>query len=175
MANLKKLDDVISELEEQSDNLKDFNKIYAELTKQKEEMADILPLLSQSNDGLTEISSKIQKALDNLKVQVEMLENAIAKKIQEIYQDNKGFQKELDASLITRLDKHKSDIQLEIRNEGAHIQRTLEGILNTSVSSIESKLNENLNEQKPQFKTIKILLFVFMVIVILLGTMAYFK
>jgi hypothetical protein len=64
---------------------------------------------------------------------------------------------------------------LGIRNEGSQVQRTLEGILTTSASSIESKLNENLNEQKSQLKTIKILLIIFMVIVILLGTMAYFK
>ena len=77
------------------------------------------------------------------------------KKIQELYQDNKNFQKELDASLITRLDKHKSDIQVDLRNEGTQIQRGFETTLNTNFNSMESKLKELFDVQSKQLNMLK--------------------
>jgi flagellar biosynthesis/type III secretory pathway protein FliH len=160
MADLEKLDNAIKELEIQSNDLKDFNKVYSEIGKLKDGISNNLSLLKENNDGFSTISTEVKSRLEESKKQIESLESELLKKIQELYQDNKNFQKELDASLITRLDKHKSDIQVEVRNEGTQIQRGFETTLNTNFNSMESKLKELFDVQSKQLNMLKILMFV---------------
>ena len=160
MADLEKLDNAIKELEIQSNELKDFNKVYSEIGKLKDGISNSLSLLKANNDGFSTISTEVKSRLEESKKQIESLESVLLKKIQELYQDNKNFQKELDASLITRLDKHKSDIQVEVRNEGTQIQRGFETILNTNFNSMESKLKDLFDVQSKQLNMLKILTFV---------------
>ena len=160
MADLEKLDKAIKELEIQSNDLKDFNKVYSEIGKLKDGISNSLSLLKENNDGFSTISTEVKSRLEESKKQVESLESELLKKIQELYQDNKNFQKELDASLITRLDKHKSDIQVEVRNEGTQIQRGFETTLNSNFNSMESKLKELFDVQSKQLNILKILMFV---------------
>lgn len=175
MADLEKLDNAIKELEIQSNDLKDFNKVYSEIGKLKDGISNSLTILKDNNDGFSSISNEVKLRLEESKKQIETLENELVKKIQELYQDNKNFQKELDASLITRLDKHKSDIQVEVRNEGTQIQRGFETTLNTNFNSMESKLKELFNAQSKQLNTLKILIFVVIGIGIGLSIGLYLK
>lgn len=175
MADLEKLDNAIKELEIQSNDLKDFNKVYLEIGKLKDGISNSLTILKDNNDGFSSISNEVKLRLEESKKQIETLENELVKKIQELYQDNKNFQKELDASLITRLDKHKSDIQVEVRNEGTQIQRSFETTLNTNFNSMESKLKELFNAQSKQLNTLKILIFVVIGIGIGLSIGLYLK
>ena len=160
MADLEKLDSTIKELEMQANNLKEFNLVYSEIGKLKQDISDNLKFLKGNNEGLNSISKEIQNSLEKSNQQLERIEDVLLKKIQEFYQDNKNFQKELDSSLITRLDKHKSDIQVEIRNEGTQIQRGFETSLNLNFNSMESKIKESFALQTKQIKTLKILMFV---------------
>ncbi len=153
MADLEKLDNAIKELEKQSNDLKDFNAVYAEIAKLKQDLLENLKLLRENNKGLTDISKEVEKRLDESQ-----------KKIDEIYKDNKAFQKELDSSIASRLDKHKSDIQVEIRNEGTQIQRTFETTLNSNFNQMESKMKEAFERQTKQLSTLKILTFILIVI-----------
>lgn len=175
MADLEKLDNAIKELEIQSNDLKDFNKVYSEIGKLKDGISNSLTILKDNNVGFSSISNEVKLRLEESKMQIETLENELVKKIQELYQDNKNFQKELDASLITRLDKLKSDIQVEVRNEGTQIQRGFETTLNTNFNSMESKLKELFNAQSKQLNTLKILIFVVIGIGIGLSIGLYLK
>ena len=160
MADLEKLDNAIKELEIQSNDLKDFNKVYLEIGILKEGISNSLSLLKENNDGFSTISTQVKSRLEESEKQVETLESKLLKNVQELYQDNKNFQKELDASLITRLDKHKSDIQVEVRNEGTQIQRSFETTLNTNFNSMELKLKKLFDVQSKQLNLLKILMFV---------------
>lgn len=160
MADLEKLDNAIKELEIQSNDLKDFNKVYLEIGILKEGISNSLSLLKENNDGFSTISTQVKSRLEESEKQVETLESNLLKKVQELYQDNKNFQKELDASLITRLDKHKSDIQVEVRNEGTQIQRSFETTLNTNFNSMELKLKKLFDVQSKQLNLLKILMLV---------------
>jgi hypothetical protein len=175
MVDLEKLDNAIKELEIQSNDLKDFNKVYSEIGKLKEGIANSLSLLKENNAGFSSISTEVKFNLEESKKQVESLESELLKKIQELYQDNKNFQKELDASLITRLDKHKSDIQVEVRNEGIQIQRGFETTLNTNFNSMESKLKELFDVQSKRLNMLKILMIVIIGIGIGLAIGLYLK
>jgi len=149
MADLEKLDNAIKELEKQSNDLKNFNTVYAEIAKLKQDILENLKLLKENNKGLADISTDLEKRLEEFQ-----------KKIDEIYKDNKAFHKELDASIATRLDKHKSDIQVEIRNEGAQIQRSFETALNSNFNQMESKIKDSFERQTKHLSTLKILTFI---------------
>ncbi len=146
MPDLEKLDNTIKELEKQSNDLKDFNAVYAEIAKLKQDLLENLKLLKENNKGLSDISKEVEKRLDESQ-----------KKIDEIYKDNKAFQKELDASIASRLDKHKSDIHVDIRNEGTQIQRAFETTLNSNFNQMESKMKVAFERQTKQFSILKIL------------------
>jgi hypothetical protein len=149
MVDLEKLDNAIKELEKQSNDLKDFNSVYAEIAKLKQDILENLKFLKENNEGLTDISKEVEKRLDESQ-----------KKIDEIYKDNKAFQKELDASIASRLDKNKSDIQVEIRNEGTQIQRAFETTLNSNFNQMESKIKDAFERQTKQVNNLKILTFI---------------
>lgn len=175
MADLEKLDNAIKELESQSRDFKEISEMYAEIAKLKDGIFDNLALLKENNEGFSAISEEVTSRLEKSKEQLDKIESELVKKIQELYQDNKNFQKELDGSLVTRLDKHKSDIQVEIRNEGTQIQRVFEATLNSNFNSMESKLKEHFDLQSKRLNMLKILLFVIIGIGIGLGIGLYFK
>lgn len=175
MADLEKLDSVIKELVDQSNELKAFNAVYSEIGKIKSDISENLNVLKENNEGFESLSSEIQVNLEQSKKLLENLQSEQLRKIQELYQDNKNFQKDLDSSLASRLEKNKSDIQVEIRNEGSQIQRSLENTLTSSLNQMELKLEARLSEQSKQLNTLKILLFVLIAIGIGLAVGLFFK
>jgi len=175
MADLTKLDKVINELEEQSNDLKEFNKVYSEIGKLKSDLLENLRILKENNDGFESLSTQIHDELESSKQQFDNLEAALFKKIQDLYNDHKNFQKELDSSIVSRLEKNKSDIQVELRNEGVQIQRAFENTLTSSFNGMESKLKELFEGQTKQINTLKILLFVAIGIGIGLGIGFFMK
>ena len=178
MNNLQQLENTIEELERQSNELREFNSVYSEIANLKQDISDNLKLLKENNEGLAEISAKIKggltesqekidellqannEGLDKISAEIKGGLTESQKKIDEIYKDNKAFQKELDSSIFSRLDKHKSDIQVEIRNEGTQIQRAFENTLNSNFNALESKLKYEFSEQTKKINTLKILLYV---------------
>ena len=149
--------------------------VYSEISSLQSNISHNLQLIEQNNKSLNSVSSVIKKKTEEntelLKVANEFLEQ----KIGEIYKDNKSFQKELDATLITRLDKHKSDIQVEIRNEGTQIQRAFETTLNSNFNTMQSKIKEQFELQSKELKTLKILVFILIAIGVGLGVGLYLK
>jgi hypothetical protein len=150
MADLEKLDNAINELEKHSNDLKEFNIVYAEITKLQKEISENLNLLKASNQDLSKISKDV---LANL--------NDFQKKIDELYKDNKSFQKELDGSIATRLEKHKSDVQIDIRNEGKDIRNSL-GMLSKNIDKMDSTIKEGLIKQSKKASLVIIFLIISM-------------
>lgn len=171
----EKLDSVVNELEQNSNKLRDFTAVYSEINRLQSKLENNLELIKENNKSLELVSDKIKSKTEENSKQLKVINNFLEQKIGEIYADNKAFQKELDATLITRLEKHKSDIQIEIRNEGTQIQRAFENTLTSSFNSMESKLNEQFEGQTKQLNTLKILLIVLIVIGVGLGIGIYFK
>lgn len=158
MVDLEKLDKAINELEKQSNDLKDFNAVYSEILSLKDDIKDNLDELKKFNTGLQEIS----KDIDGKLIEVN-------KKVDELYSDNRSFQKELDSSLSSRLEKHKSDIQVEIRNAGDRIQKGIELALNTSLKNFENTYLERFNVMGKKIKSIQILLIILLILAIGVG------
>jgi len=173
--DLEKLDSVVNELEHNSKQLKGFTAVYSEISSLQTNISRNLELIEENNKSLNSVSEVIKKKTEENTEQLKVANDFLEQKIGEIYKDNKAFQKELDATLITRLDKHKSDIQIEIRNEGTQIQRAFETTLNSNFNSMESKIKERFDLQSKELKTMKILIFSLIVIGIGLGIGLYLK
>jgi hypothetical protein len=173
--DLEKLDSVVNELEQNSKQLKDFTAVYSEISKLQSNISRNLELIEQNNKNLNSVSDVIKKQTEENTKQLKVANDFLEQKIGEIYKDNKAYQKELDATLITRLDKHKSDIQVEIRNEGTQIQRAFETTLNSNFNSMETKIKERFDLQSKELKTLRILVYVLIAIGIGLGIGLYLK
>ncbi len=173
--DLEKLDSVVNELEHNSKQLKGFTDVYSEISTLQSNISRNLELIEENNKSLKSVSEVIKKKTEENTEQLKVANDFLEQKIGEIYKDNKSFQKELDATLITRLDKHKSDIQVEIRNEGTQIQRAFETTLNSNFSTMEGKIKERFELQSKELKTLKILVFVLIAIGIGLGVGLYLK
>jgi len=158
--DLEKLDNVIKELHNQSNNLVEFNKVYSEIGKLKKDIYDNIVLLEQNNSTLSSVAQEIKTRLEESYKQIEKLESVLLMRIKDVYDDNKNFQKELDSSIFSRLEKHKSDIQLEIRDEGKQMQRVLESTLTSGFNLMTTKIENKFEEQNKQYKKQNILIFV---------------
>ena len=128
--DLNKLDSVIQELEEQSKDLKGFNEVYSEIEKLKKDISDSLKFLQSNNNEIEENSILIKSKLQNSEIQLNRIEKELFEKIQELYRDNKNFQKEFDASIVTRLEKQKSDIKIEVRKIETNIKEAFDSKFN---------------------------------------------
>lgn len=173
--DLEKLDNAINELEQNSKQLKDFTTVYSEISTLQSNIFRNLELIEENNKNLNSVSIVIKKQTEENTKQLKVANDFLEQKIGEIYKDNKAFQKELDATLITRLDKHKSDIQVEIRNEGTQIQRAFETTLNSNFNSMETKIKERFDLQYKELKTLRVLVYVLIAIGIGLGIGLYLK
>lgn len=170
--DLEKLDDVVAELEHNSKQLKDFTTVYSEISTLQSKINRNLILLEETNKSLNSASDIIKRKTEENTKQLKIANDLLNQKVEEIYKDSKAFQKEIDSTFITRLDKHKSDIQIEVRNEGVQIQRAFETALNSNFNTMEEKIKERFEVQSQQLKVINVLL---IIVLIGLGIMFYFK
>ncbi|MCP9199029.1 hypothetical protein MKO06_03855 [Gramella sp. GC03-9] len=155
--DLEKLDNVVTELEHNSNQLKDFTTVYSEISALQSNISQNLELIEENNNNLNSVSEVIKKQTAKNTEQLEVTNNFLKEKIAEIYKDNKSFQKDLDSTIITRLEKHKSDIQVEIRNEGTQIQRAFQNSLDSNFNLMENKIKERFEIQSKELKTLRIL------------------
>jgi len=102
---------------------------------------------------------------------------AIVSKFDDFQKQNKEFQKELDSSIFTRLEKHKSDIQIEIRNEGTQIQRAFENTITNQFNNFESKVNEKfatITKNQKKNKTISVIILTTLIATLILLIIKFF-
>jgi hypothetical protein len=173
--DLEKLDSVVNELEQNSKQIKDFATVYSEISKLQSNINQNLELLEKNNKTLNSLNEVLKKDSEENIKQLKIANNFLEERIGEIHKDNKSFQKELDATIITRLEKHKSDIQVDIRNEGVQIQRSFETTLNSNFNSMENKIKERFELQTNELKTLKTLIIVLITIGIGLGIGIFLK
>ena len=155
MADLVKLDNVINELESQSRELLEVNKLLSEVATLKDELAKSLVVLEENNKGFESLT-------ENLKTSIKQSLEKLASKVDELYGDNKRFYKELDALLHSLLEKHKSDIQVEVRNESQQIRdeiRDLQSDLERKTNLLSSKVEETNTQQNKKSTILMVLLF----------------
>lgn len=93
--------------------------------------------------------------------------------MRELYDDNKKYQKELDATLNSKLEKNKSDIEVTVRNEGAQIQRAFETSLKSNFTEMSRTIDDRFDTQSKTVKRNTTLLIVILLVQLVTGVLIY--
>lgn len=173
MENLEKLDKTVEQLERQSRDLEEFVRIYKLISSLKSEIELSQTKIAENNHKFTELAKEIQTALAGQSHSLTNMEEKLLAKVRELYDDNKKYQKELDDSLNSKLEKHKSDIEVTVRNEGSQIQRAFETALNANFGEMRKEIDGHYVEQSKKVKMNTSLLIVVLLIQIAFGVLIY--
>lgn len=157
MEDMNNLNKTIDELNAHAQKLGSIVDFYTEIKSVK----SYLITLHNSNDESVE---KLKQIIDKLDNTLTTYENQLTT----IDKGNREFHKELEQNLNSKLEKNKSDIQVEIRNEGLQIQRGFENSLTLNFSSLQSKLQESFSKQIEQITLLRTLLFIITVLCLVL-------
>ena len=142
MADLKKLDDIVNQLDIESKKLKIFHEIYAEIEKLKDDLESNIKELEAYSEKLDKSSSKLDKEAKSLNDKLSEIQGSILQKVEVIEETNKKFQREFDSDVTSKLNKHSSDIEVTIRAEAKE-----------TANSIENSLAKLFPEQLKEIKT----------------------
>lgn len=158
MVNSQELNKTISDLELQVKKFKNISEVYSELINLKTELVRIKQLTGASAESIKFITQKIDEKLV-----------AYEKFIFELKKENKAFHNDLQDHIISKLEKHKSDIQVEIRNEGVQIQRGFENSLTLNFNNLQSKIQEIYYKQEKKINSLQTLLWIVIFLCLGLG------
>lgn len=158
--DLEKLDNTILELEQNSRELKDFVKVYSEISQLKNDLLNNAVQLQESNKTIGKVDKELTATLESYTKQLNKIDQLLEKKIDELYKDNKSFQKELDQLIISKLSQHKSDIEVSVRNEGNQVERAIENALTSKFNALDAQLKENFCEHAKKLKFLESLLYI---------------
>jgi len=150
--------------------------IYHEKTKQQNELfqKEIISLIEKQGNDFKDEYNKLNVSNNELHKKLSI---ALEAKFEEIQKQNKEFQKELDGSIFTRLEKHKSDIQIEIRNEGTQIQRAFENTITNQFNNFESKQNvkfETISKNQKKNNSYSIINLTILIVILIILTIKTF-
>ena len=173
MENLKKLDNTIEQLERQSRDLEEFARIYKLISSLKSDIESSQAKIVENNDSLSELVDKIQKALGEYSESLESMENKLLEKVRELYDDNKKYQKDLDGTINSKLEKNKSDIEVTVRNEGAQIQRAFETSLKSNFTEMSRAIDDRFDLQSKTVMRNTTLLIVILLVQLVTGLLVY--
>ena len=132
MADLKKLDKVVDQLEIQSQKLMKFSEIYAEIDKIKADLESNINSFEEKSQKLDTASDSLNKETKKLTAKLTEIQSGIMHRIDLIEETSKKFQRDLDSDMSSKLTKHKSDIEVTVRAEGKATAETIENKLNTT-------------------------------------------
>jgi len=158
MVNSHELNNTITELETQVEKFKSISELYYEMLNLK---LDLVTLKDQSKSS----SEKIKIIIEKLDSKLAIYENLLF----ELTKSNKVFQKELEQYITSKLEMHKSDIKVEIRNEGVQIQRGFENSLTQNFNNLQSKMQEIFSKHEKQINLLKTLAYIIIVLSLGLG------
>jgi CHASE3 domain sensor protein len=164
MVNLQELNKTISDLESEIKKFKSISEVYSELSRLKSDLGKIQAVSQDGSEKIKKIAEKLDRKLADYD-----------KLLSEIENNNKNFHKELEQHINSKLEKHKSDIQVEIRNEGTQIQRGFENSLTQNFNNLQSKIQEVFSKQGRQLTLLKILLFIVIACCLGLGVTLFLR
>lgn len=173
MESLKKLDNTIEQLERQSRDLEEFARIYKLISSLKSDIESSQAKIVENNDSFSELVDKIQKVLGEYSESLESMENKLLEKVRELYDDNKKYQKDLDGTINSKLEKNKSDIEVTVRNEGAQIQRAFETSLKSNFTEMSRAIDDRFDLQSKTVMRNTTLLIVILLVQLVTGLLVY--
>jgi len=166
MVDFEKSTRILEELEENANDLKKFSEVYKKLGEFQGRVDGTRQLLDRfagdtikivkdvtaKNEGLTinlqKLINSVHSNLDRLTIEnsdnQKIIKSLLETHTQEILDNSHKFQRELDSALFSRLERHKSDIEVEIRGQLVQVERVLSSTLSTAFNSMETKVTDKI-------------------------------
>ena len=175
MSNLQKFNETLKDFDNEVDKLKDVSGAYQKLqglTLAYDEISKQFDVNSKALDKINELQKiqqeRVSKSLleienTNVKGKTELTE-LIEKKIEQLRQENKKFYIDLESTIKIKLDDNKSQIKQLIENERNQIKQIFENEINKQTELLA-------NNQK----TIKISIWLFGAILLILSALSVYK
>jgi len=107
--NVGNLNNVITELEEQMEDIKSFSQVLKKIEQVSKNIENVDNKVAKNSQSQVSATETINKSADLLKSNLNELEIMIKENIQAIYKDNQNYQREIDDSLRIRLEKYNLD------------------------------------------------------------------
>ncbi len=145
MSKLNELDKSITELEEQTGILKSNNKILSKVSEIKESLDSSVKKISENNKGFEEIRKNLSSELEKITNQITLLEKSNASFIDDLTSTNKKVIRELEDTLMSKLDRLSTEMQNALRSEVAQLEKSMK-------NDIAERFNQLNDNQKSLFK-----------------------
>lgn len=169
MTNLTKLDETVNQLEQQAEVLKSNNAVFARVAALSASIETSANELTAGNKNFEGLKKDIQSSLKSLNVAIGNLEKSNEKNFDNLVSANKKFLREFEDTVISKLDRFSSDIQVTIRQERAQLQETLQNNILSQFNNLEVKQTELFKTQSKQIGFLRILLFIIISIALGIG------
>lgn len=147
-----RLNNTITEIENEAKKLKSTVEIYTEFKKTLEEVSAGIEMYENVESDINKVKVDIEESLkrqfdflDNLDKRVGDIKSGIGEQLELLRQENKNLYKDLEDSMSSKLEKHKSDIQVDIRNEGIQIERGFKNSLDEKFISFGEGLKNKFD------------------------------
>lgn len=184
--NIKNLSKIVTDIailnEDVSANNKSSNDVIEELMIIKKELSDTIGTYERFIEDVKQGLERINNTLDSRVFEIQKdniefnkslensykeIENDLLTKLQNIRSENKKMYLEFDDLLSSKLDKNKSDIQIEIRNNSKEIIEIIEVKINSRVVELENNIIKYYDEVSKKAENNKKLLLLLTVIAVI--------
>jgi ElaB/YqjD/DUF883 family membrane-anchored ribosome-binding protein len=173
MADLSKLNETITELEKQAEELKGNNKILSEVSKLSASIEKGVNELSVGNRNFDDVKGNIRTALESFNSEVVNIGKQNEKQIESLIDSNKKFLRSFEDTVSSKLERFSSDIQVTIRQERTGLQEALQNNITNQFNGLEGKQKDLFEKQAKEINLLKTLLFVVITISVV-GVIAIF-
>ena len=131
-------------LDKASDSLQDKTK------KLTDKLTEIQGAIMQRVDSIETSNKKNHTELQNKvkehTAKLTEIQGSLMQRVDLIEESNKKFQRDFDSEITSKLTKHKSDIEVTIRDGGAQTAKAIESTLNTTFLKELNDLNSKANK-----------------------------
>jgi len=161
MTDLKKLDELVTDLESQTKSLKSFEGVYSEIAKLEHEIGENLQSLSDNNSSLKTATQSVTTSMEMLeKRQEELLcelRQTIASKLEEVEAESRTFNakirdgineklENIDSSLFNIQSNLSSKLN-ELESDGKKFQKELDSSLVTRLDKLQSNIQVEIRDE----------------------------
>ena len=157
MDNYQKLNETITNLESESKKLRSVSDALNEVAQLKDSFHKSNKELVSASSLLVDITNKLDSRLKNYDKNIADLLSLV----KEIESENRSNFKNLEDHTTSKLEKHKSDIQVDIRNSGKSIELKVESSIAKGIFDLEQKINKSISELNNRTRNLSILSIIF--------------
>lgn len=164
---LKNVNEMYSKIKDLSDEIKTESGLYRNLFKKLNQMADEVEInLERGNESLAKVHELHNLMRSDFSEDIEHITINLNNEIDGIKKENKKHFLEFEQLLSSKLDRIKSDMELEVRNGNLQITQVLDNKLERKFLSLEKELKERLQEQNSKIKKLNTIIIINMVLVL---------